>query len=270
MQVRRTRHTGYCWRSKDELMSDILLATPTYGRTIVDQAVRTYINQLCAETRCSQEVQPRVMDNRVGWREREEREKERERERESVCVWERERERGSQFYQHNLTINDNDVSQILLLLFRSVLEIYSLSYISINLSLSLTNNIKIIITSYSKMPKMFSPSFKIYRSESNAELINNTLTIYQRMGCRVSFESHFFHSHLDFFLCWNLISCLHFEASSFFLKKTQTQGQKLYSMYRRKTFRTETKKQKRIEDSNKQTRFTWEQILMKNRKTINE
>ena len=29
--VRRTRHAGYCWRSWDELISDILLRTPTYG-----------------------------------------------------------------------------------------------------------------------------------------------------------------------------------------------------------------------------------------------
>ena len=28
IQVRRTRHAGYCWRSKDELISDVLLWTP--------------------------------------------------------------------------------------------------------------------------------------------------------------------------------------------------------------------------------------------------
>ena len=32
IQVRRTRHAGHCWRSKDELISDVLLWTPTYGR----------------------------------------------------------------------------------------------------------------------------------------------------------------------------------------------------------------------------------------------
>ena len=31
IQIRRTRHAGHCWRSKDELISDILLWTPTYG-----------------------------------------------------------------------------------------------------------------------------------------------------------------------------------------------------------------------------------------------
>ena len=32
IQVRQTRHTGHCWRSRDELISDVLLWTPTYGR----------------------------------------------------------------------------------------------------------------------------------------------------------------------------------------------------------------------------------------------
>ena len=32
IQVRRTRHVGHCWRSRDELISDVLLWTPTYGR----------------------------------------------------------------------------------------------------------------------------------------------------------------------------------------------------------------------------------------------
>ena len=32
IQVRRTRHAGHCWRSRHELISDVLLWTPTYGR----------------------------------------------------------------------------------------------------------------------------------------------------------------------------------------------------------------------------------------------
>ena len=32
IQARRTRHAGHCWRNKDELISDVLLWTPTYGR----------------------------------------------------------------------------------------------------------------------------------------------------------------------------------------------------------------------------------------------
>ena len=32
IQVRRARHAGHCWRSKDELVSDVLQWTPTYGQ----------------------------------------------------------------------------------------------------------------------------------------------------------------------------------------------------------------------------------------------
>ena len=32
IQVRRTRHAGHCWRSKDKLISDILLWNPAYGQ----------------------------------------------------------------------------------------------------------------------------------------------------------------------------------------------------------------------------------------------
>ena len=45
IQVRRTRHAGHCWRSRDELISDVLLWTPTYGRA----KAGTYIQQLCED-----------------------------------------------------------------------------------------------------------------------------------------------------------------------------------------------------------------------------
>ena len=32
IQIRRTKHGGHCWRSRDELISDVLLWTPTHGR----------------------------------------------------------------------------------------------------------------------------------------------------------------------------------------------------------------------------------------------
>ena len=32
IKVRRTRHVGHCWRSRDELISDALLWTPSHGR----------------------------------------------------------------------------------------------------------------------------------------------------------------------------------------------------------------------------------------------
>ena len=43
IQVRRTRHAGHCWRSKDELVSDVLLWIPTYGQEKAGRPARTYI-----------------------------------------------------------------------------------------------------------------------------------------------------------------------------------------------------------------------------------
>ena len=70
IQVRRTRHAGHCWRSKDELISDVLLWTPTYGCAKVGRPARTYIQQLCEDTGCNPEDLPEVMNDREKWRER--------------------------------------------------------------------------------------------------------------------------------------------------------------------------------------------------------
>ena len=70
IQVRRTRHTGHCWRSRDELMSDVLLWNPTYGRAKAGRPARTYILQLCEDTECSPEDLPEAMNDREKWRER--------------------------------------------------------------------------------------------------------------------------------------------------------------------------------------------------------
>ena len=70
IQVRRTRHAGYCWRSKDKLISDVLLWTPSHGRAKAGWPARTYIKQHCANTGCSLEDLLEAMDNREGWWER--------------------------------------------------------------------------------------------------------------------------------------------------------------------------------------------------------
>ena len=46
IQVRRTRHAGHYWISKGELMSDLLLRTPSHGRPKAGRPARTYIPQL--------------------------------------------------------------------------------------------------------------------------------------------------------------------------------------------------------------------------------
>ena len=70
IQVRRSRHAGHCWRSRDELISDVLLWTPTHGRAKEGRPARTYIQQLCEDTGCCPEDLPRAMNDREKWRER--------------------------------------------------------------------------------------------------------------------------------------------------------------------------------------------------------
>ena len=70
IQVRRTRHAGHCWRSRDELISDLLLWTPTHGRAKAGRPARTYIQQLCEDAGCCLEDLPDAMNDRKKWRER--------------------------------------------------------------------------------------------------------------------------------------------------------------------------------------------------------
>ena len=55
IQVRWTRHAGHCWRSKDELISDLLQWTPAYGQAKSRRPARTYKQQLCEDTGCCPE-----------------------------------------------------------------------------------------------------------------------------------------------------------------------------------------------------------------------
>ena len=70
IQVRRTRHAGHCWRSRDELIRDVLLWIPTHGRAKAGRPARTYIQQQCEDTGCCPEDLPRAMNDREEWRER--------------------------------------------------------------------------------------------------------------------------------------------------------------------------------------------------------
>ena len=70
IQVWRTRHAGNCWRIRDELISDVLLWTPTYGRATAGRPAWTYMQQLCEDTRCNPENLPEAMNDREKWWER--------------------------------------------------------------------------------------------------------------------------------------------------------------------------------------------------------
>ena len=70
IQVRRTRHAGHYWGSRGELISDVLLWIPAYGRAKVGPPARTYIQQRCEDTGCSPEDLSESMNDWEKWRER--------------------------------------------------------------------------------------------------------------------------------------------------------------------------------------------------------
>ena len=70
IKVRRTRYAGHCRKSRDELISDVLLWTPTYGRAKAGRTARTYIQLLFEDTGCSPEDLPEAMNDREKWQER--------------------------------------------------------------------------------------------------------------------------------------------------------------------------------------------------------
>ena len=70
IQIRRTRNTGHCWRSMDELISHVLQWTPSHGRAKAGRTARTYTRQLCKDTGSSREDLPKAMNDRETWRER--------------------------------------------------------------------------------------------------------------------------------------------------------------------------------------------------------
>ena len=55
-------------RSKDELVSDVLLRTPSNQRVSVWRPVRTYVHRLCMETGWSLEDLPEEIENRDEFR----------------------------------------------------------------------------------------------------------------------------------------------------------------------------------------------------------
>ena len=70
IQVRQTRHAGHCWRSRDNLINDVLLWTLSHGQAKTGRPARTSIQQLSADMGCSSQDLPDAMDDREGWQER--------------------------------------------------------------------------------------------------------------------------------------------------------------------------------------------------------
>ena len=66
IQIRWTRYAGHCWRSKNKLISNVLLWTPSHGQAKVGWPARTYIQHLCADTGCRLEDLPERWTTETG------------------------------------------------------------------------------------------------------------------------------------------------------------------------------------------------------------
>ena len=69
IQIRQSKCAGHCWRSRDKLISDVLLWTPSHGCAKAGRPTQTYIQQLCANTGCSPKDLPEAIDDWEEWQE---------------------------------------------------------------------------------------------------------------------------------------------------------------------------------------------------------
>ena len=64
IREQRLIFSGHCWRSKNEVVSDVLLWLPIHGRRSRGHPVKTFVDQLMEETSCTYEELPNAMMNR--------------------------------------------------------------------------------------------------------------------------------------------------------------------------------------------------------------
>jgi len=70
LKDRRLRFAGHCHRSKDVLVSDLILWQPKHGKRTPDRLSRTFIDQLADDIGCARDNLPVLMNDRMAWRER--------------------------------------------------------------------------------------------------------------------------------------------------------------------------------------------------------
>ena len=68
LRERRLRLAGHSWRSKNELVSDVLLWTPPHGKRGIGRPEKTYVDQLADDAGCLIEDLPSLMEDREMWR----------------------------------------------------------------------------------------------------------------------------------------------------------------------------------------------------------
>ena len=67
IRERRLRFSGHCWRSKNGVVSDLVLWEPTHGYRSVGGQTHTYVGLLEADTGVPRDCLRAAMDDRVGW-----------------------------------------------------------------------------------------------------------------------------------------------------------------------------------------------------------
>ena len=69
LRQRRLRFAGHCFRSKEELASDLVLWQPNHGFKTRGRPARTYPDQLSDDLGCLKEDLPVLMRDRTRWKE---------------------------------------------------------------------------------------------------------------------------------------------------------------------------------------------------------
>ena len=72
ISLRWASHTGYCWGSKNEFISDVspIFYYTTHMHTSLSQPAKAYINQLSVDSGCYLDNLPRLLVDRDRWQER--------------------------------------------------------------------------------------------------------------------------------------------------------------------------------------------------------
>ena len=62
IREQRRRFAGHCWRSTNELVSDMLLCTPKHGQRSRGRPAKTFVDQMVEDTECEVEELINLME----------------------------------------------------------------------------------------------------------------------------------------------------------------------------------------------------------------